>query len=105
MASVFSTCDMGMNESVFFSACDTAAPANIWAPQVRVVLARNLELTWQVPDLYTGPLTQYVLTAYNVDQPDVPPLSTTVSPLLTSGQSVIFAPNMIQFCTRVVVEV
>jgi len=97
MTQVSSTCVMGMSETV--SACDTAAPVNISAPQVRVILARNLELTWQAPDLYTGPLTQYVLTAYNVDHLDVPPLSTNVTPLLTTGQAVM-TYNIIQCCTR-----
>ena len=67
--------------------CDISAPAGVSAPQVRVVLARNLEFTWQTPDVYTGPLTHYVMTAYHLDDAAVLPLISTVSSLFTSGQS------------------
>jgi len=66
-----------------------AAPVNVLAPQVSVTLGGDLQLTWQAPDLYTGPVTRYVLTAYNLDVIDALPLATNVTSLHTSGQSTV----------------
>ena len=62
------------------------APEGIAAPAVDVVQDTTLRFTWHAPGLYTGPLTRYVLTAYNVDDVTVLPVSNTVIPPLTTGR-------------------
>ena len=64
---------------------DLVGPINISAPQVTVVSATILKFTWRSPDVYTGPLTRYVLTAYS-DNDTAPALKTSVSPPFTTGQ-------------------
>jgi len=86
------------------SACVVVAPWSMEAPQVRVLMATDLQLTWRPPTVYTGPLTHYVMTAYLLDhvtssQPMraylldhvtfSQPINATVGPLANTGKAVV----------------
>ena len=67
--------------------CDITAPWSVEAPQVRVLTATDLNLTWQPPAVYTGPLIHYVMRAYPLDHvTSSQPINATVSPLATTGK-------------------
>ena len=72
------------------------APLSMESPQVNAS-ATNLTLRWQHPDIYTGPLTRYVMTAYLVRRDghvtSSQPINASVSPLDTTG-------NTPAVCTR-----
>jgi len=62
------------------------APINIGAPEVTVINATELHFNWTVPDIYTGPLTRYLLKAYNNDNLTSLPVSVSLSPHNTTGE-------------------
>jgi len=69
--------------------CDVVAPLSIEAPQVRLLQATDLELTWRPPAIYTGPLTHYLMSGYLLDHVTSSPINATVSPLNTTGNKYI----------------
>jgi hypothetical protein len=65
--------------------CFLLAPYNVTAPSVSVISGYQIDATWAALISNTGPLTQYVLMAYNLNNVSDPPLQAAVNATITQG--------------------